>query len=155
MSSPPALVHRPELDEFLFAAIGQERSGMVLTVVSALGRLGLDPWKQADLFCAMSKATAAQKLAPMIARLPDGLWDAAEVQAIATRLVALLPGAAPAAVAADGRKPRSIMSWLLGAALLAAVVLAMTSSREFSLGALFGSTSQASFGADDPKPSGR
>jgi hypothetical protein len=33
----------PELDPFLFAAVGEEVNGIPLSVVSALARLGLDP----------------------------------------------------------------------------------------------------------------
>lgn len=149
MSARNALAHRPELDDFLFAAIGEERNGMSLTVVSALGRLGLDPWMEADRFSAMSKTAAAQLLAPMLARLPEGLWPAADTQAIAGRLVKLLP-APSESTAPDARKPLPIASLLLGAALLVTVVLAMTVGRDLSPGKLFGSAPPASFSADDP-----
>ena len=36
-----------EFNEFLFAFVGEEKSGQQLTVLSALARLGLDPWGEA------------------------------------------------------------------------------------------------------------
>lgn len=51
---------QPELDDFLFAAVAEERNGMMPTVVSALGRLGLDPWQEAERFSAIPKGTAVQ-----------------------------------------------------------------------------------------------
>jgi hypothetical protein len=37
-----------EFDNFLFAPIGNDRNGMVLSVVSALAQLDVDPWQEAD-----------------------------------------------------------------------------------------------------------
>jgi hypothetical protein len=34
---------RPDLDQFLFAAVGDEIDGIPLSVISILTRLGLDP----------------------------------------------------------------------------------------------------------------
>ncbi len=33
-----------EFNEFLFASVGMEKTGIELTVLSALTRLGVDPW---------------------------------------------------------------------------------------------------------------
>jgi hypothetical protein len=143
MASHAALVHRPELDNFLFAAIGQERSGMMLTVVSALGRLGFDPWMEADRFSEMSKTVAAELLAPMIVRLPQSLWTLAEAEVIATRLVKLLPQRQPVAAIGDtlasAQKPVSMVIWILGAALIAAI-LAMAVGSDLSIARFFGSS---------------
>lgn len=38
---------RPDLD-FLFAAVGGERDAIPLSMISALTRLGLDPWEEAN-----------------------------------------------------------------------------------------------------------
>jgi hypothetical protein len=40
---------RPDLDPFLFAAVGGERNGIPLSMISALTQLGLDPCCQARL----------------------------------------------------------------------------------------------------------
>jgi hypothetical protein len=140
------------LDNFLFAAIGEERNGMLLTVVSALGRLGLDPWTEADRFAGMPKTAAAQMLAPMIARLPEGLWAPAEAQAIATRLVNLLPkhraaGASDPAVA-GARKPASTALWLVFAVLLTVVLVSMVTGHDLSSVRLLESSSATSSGTD-------
>jgi hypothetical protein len=36
-----------EFDDFLFAPIGEDGNGMLLSVLSALARLGFDPWEEA------------------------------------------------------------------------------------------------------------
>jgi hypothetical protein len=36
-----------EFDDFLFAPIGEDRNGMLLSVLSALARLDIDPWQEA------------------------------------------------------------------------------------------------------------
>ena len=38
---------RPDLDKFLFAAVGEEIDGIPLSTISALTRLGLDPRQEA------------------------------------------------------------------------------------------------------------
>ena len=125
---------------------------MSLTVVSALGRLGLDPWMQAGRLSAMSKAAAAELLAPMLARLPEALWSR-DAQAIARHLVELLP-APPASTASDPRKPMPVASWVLGVVLLVMLVLAVAAGRDLSLGSLIESP-RASFSVDDPQPTER
>ena len=47
-----SLVHS-EFNEFLFAFVGEEKSGADLTVLSALARLGLDPWNEAARLSAL------------------------------------------------------------------------------------------------------
>ena len=36
-----------EFDDFLFAPVGEEQNGMMLSVVSALARSDVDPWQEA------------------------------------------------------------------------------------------------------------
>jgi hypothetical protein len=43
---PFSLLHS-DLNDFLFASIGEEQNGVTLSVVSALTRLGVDPWEEA------------------------------------------------------------------------------------------------------------
>ena len=78
-------------DSFLLASIGEEKSGRTLTVLSALARLGFDPWKEASRLAGLSKDAAARALAVAIAVLPEGDWKTSDSPAIATRLVAALP----------------------------------------------------------------
>jgi hypothetical protein len=88
-----------DLNDFLFAAVGEQQNGMPLNVVSGLTRLGLDPWKEAARLAALPKALAAEKLAPIIARLPLDRPEPPDNLAISRLLVELLPehgrGASP------------------------------------------------------------
>jgi hypothetical protein len=80
-----------EFNDFLYAPIGDEGNGMTLSVISALTRLDIDPWREAARLSALSRERAVQALAPIIARLPGGLWTPADSRDIAARLVAFLP----------------------------------------------------------------
>ena len=64
-----SLLHS-DLNDFLFASIGEEQNGVTLSVVSALTRLGVDPWEEAARLTPLPKARAAETLAKLIARLP-------------------------------------------------------------------------------------
>ena len=78
-------------DDFLYAPVGADKSGMTLSLLSALSRLDLDPWKEAAELSELPTDTAAQSLASQIARLPGGRWESTDVRAIADRLIELLP----------------------------------------------------------------
>ena len=77
-----------EFDSFLFAPIGEDRNGMLLSVVSALARLDVDPWEEADELARLPGESATQRLASLISALPDGPPDS---RTVATRLIGLLP----------------------------------------------------------------
>ena len=85
-----SLLHS-ELNEFLFARVGDQQNGMPLSVMSGLTRLGLDPWEEAARLGALPKALAADALVPVIARLTVGWPERADNLAISQRLVAFLP----------------------------------------------------------------
>src|SRR4029077_20830159 len=72
-------------------AVGEQQNGMPLNVVSGLTRLGLDPWEEAARLAALPKARAAEKLAPIIARLPVDRPQTSDNLAISRLLVELLP----------------------------------------------------------------
>ena len=80
-----------EFDDFLFAVIGEEECGGQLTVVSALARLGLDPWGEAANLSKLTREAATSALAAKIAALPAGQWTEPDIRAIAARLVGCLP----------------------------------------------------------------
>jgi len=82
---------RPEFDDFLYAPIGTDRNEMPLSVLSALSRLNVDPWREAAELSELPKGVATQRLASLIARLPGGRWPLADARAIADRLIQLLP----------------------------------------------------------------
>src|SRR3954471_23937493 len=82
---------RPDLDKFLFAAVGDELNGIPLSVVSALTRLGLDPWEEAGRLSSLGHREAVEQLARLIAELPGSSRTLGEAREIAGRLVNLLP----------------------------------------------------------------
>jgi hypothetical protein len=79
-----------QFDSFLFAAIGESKEGMCITVLSALARLNIDPWKKAAELSRLPGDVARQKLASLIATLPDLRPANLEPETI-DRLVTLLP----------------------------------------------------------------
>jgi hypothetical protein len=119
-----------QFDNFLFAPIGEEKNEMLLSVVSPLARLGVDPWQEAARLTQLPKELATQSLASMVEALPSGRWAPSDSTAIAARLVQLLPSltkskTSPIAANSDFRQEiRSLaMMWLIytviwGAALM-------------------------------------
>ncbi len=103
----------PEFDSFLFAPIGDEREDPLLSVVSAFARLDLDPWKEAANLARMPRDEAKQRLASLIASLPNPATTGLSPEIIAARLAALLPpaggvyAAAPATLRPVAAIPRS------------------------------------------------
>ncbi|HKH69309.1 MAG TPA: hypothetical protein VKA75_18250 [Reyranella sp.] len=83
---------------FLFAAVGEEKVGLPLTVLTALTRLGFDPWGEAARLSDLPRETAARAFAVTIAMLPEGDWKASDSEAIAARLVNWLPERSAAAI---------------------------------------------------------
>ena len=82
---------RSQLDDFLLAPIGCEKNGMTLTVLSALARQDIDPWREAASLAEMPKESATLRISSLIAELPDRPSSRLEPEAIAARLVARLP----------------------------------------------------------------
>ena len=82
---------RPDLDNFLFAAVGAEQDEVPLSMVSALTRLGLDPWEEAGRLSSLSKREAVEQLARLIAELPGASRPFPEAKEIAGGLVEHLP----------------------------------------------------------------
>lgn len=123
-----------EFNEFLFAVVGEEKSGQQLTVLSALARLGLDPWGEAARLSELPKEVATNSLVAAIGALPGGAWTDSDQQTIATRLVNCLPrrGSPPARPVqpstVENPKPMGgTLSWLVWVALGAAVLFAIVS----------------------------
>jgi hypothetical protein len=125
-----SLIHS-EFNEFLFAPVGEEENGTELTVLSALARLGIDPWAEAARLSALPKEAAARALATTIAMLPEGHWTGSDVSAIAARLVSRLrrgpavAGKPPPGEGGGNDKAKSwIAAWLICTVVFAAVLLA-------------------------------
>lgn len=98
-----SLLHS-ELNDFLFAQIGEEGSGAPLSVLSALTRLGIDPWAEGARLSDLPRDAAARALVSMIVMFPKEGRSAPDVLKLAERLAALLPRRAPAST------PRVAMS---------------------------------------------
>ena len=132
LRSEYALGHS-EFNEFLFAFVGEESSGQQLTVLSALSRLGLDPWREAARLSEMPMQAATDALAATIGALPGGRWKASDLESIALRLVNCLPRRGSRSVGSarsegtGAAKPASrALNWMFWLALGAALVLAVS-----------------------------
>ena len=64
---------------------------MVLSVLSALARLDLDPWQEAAKLAGLPGEAAVRRLTGLIAALPDGPSASLNPGTIAARLIAHLP----------------------------------------------------------------
>ena len=108
---------------------------MPLSVLSALTRLGVDPWLEAARLSDLPKGFAISTLSGMIDQLPAGRWEPSETRKIAARLVEFLPrrGSVAAGDPAKGGaigKARVPAVWLIVAALGAAAFLGMAASSQ-------------------------
>ena len=81
---------KSEFDPFLHAPVGEERNGMLLSVLSALARLDVDPWQEAATLTKMPAPDTTLRLTSLLLSLPS---DATTMLAPSTvlRLIALLP----------------------------------------------------------------
>jgi hypothetical protein len=80
-----------EFDNFLFAPIGDDANGMLLTVLSALARSDLDPWNEAARLAGLPEKYATARLTALIEGLHDRPAVSTGYRTIAARLVTLLP----------------------------------------------------------------
>jgi len=78
-------------DAFLFAPVGDDRNGMLLSVLSALARLDVDPWQEAADLARLPRSAAIERLTALIAALPGRPASQPDPGTIAARLIALLP----------------------------------------------------------------
>ena len=76
---------------FLYAPIGEEENGMVLTTLSALARSGVDPWEEAERLSELPRESATNRLSLIISGMSNGRWVQSASREIASRLTALLP----------------------------------------------------------------
>src|SRR6185437_786562 len=75
----------------LYAPIGEEDNGMVLTVLSTLARLGVDPREEAARLSELPKEAATKRLTLIVSGLARGQGVQSTAADIAARVVALLP----------------------------------------------------------------
>ena len=107
-----------DFDPFLYAVLGEDRDGASVTVISALARLGLDPWKAAADLAALDPKAARERLGAILEGVKDIPNLDREHRRVAANLVLKLPkrllrrAAKTAAPSTWGRPPMSI-GWLL------------------------------------------
>ena len=83
-----------EYNAFLFAAVGEEKVGLPLTVLTALTRLGFDPWRERGPIVGSAQGNRSSGIRRDDCNAPEGDWKASKSEAIAARLVNCLPGRA-------------------------------------------------------------
>jgi hypothetical protein len=103
-----AIFSTDDLGPFLFSGVALEHTGMELTLLSALARRGLDPWREAARLAALPRPVAMAELSKTLdaLRIPNGAT-------VARRLVGLLPNT-PKAATSRAATPRLAMSGVAG-----------------------------------------
>ena len=91
MTTAPISVPSSEFNDFLFAPIGEDKNGMLVSVLSGLARSDVDPWQEAAKLAQLPGDAATRELAALIGALPDRAAPCPDPRTIATRLIALLP----------------------------------------------------------------
>jgi len=119
----------PEFDEFLGAPIGEDRNGTRLSVLSALARLDVDPWREAKSLARMPRAAAVVRLTALIDSLPHetaGGVCAADLVALLPRRNAPAIRSSDGAVGAAGFRKAPILIGLSAFLLMALTVLGIS-----------------------------
>ena len=94
-----------DFDAFLQAPVGEGKNGILLSVLSAFARLGIDPWQEAARLSELPRATAVEQLASLITTLPDEPSIQRDSSIHAVRLMALLERSAPVTIVAEKIAP--------------------------------------------------
>lgn len=95
MSAAPRSPLGSEFNDFLFAPIGEDENGLILSVVSLLARMNLDPWEEARNLATLPAQAAGKRLALSLDSLTDPILRQAICETTVLRLLALLPGGRP------------------------------------------------------------
>ena len=107
-----SLLHS-DLNDFLFASVGDEQNGMPLSVLSALTRLGVDPWEEAATACGFAKGACHRGNGVDRRPVADGSTAAFRQsghQPPTGRAVAKAPASRAANSRTDRRKGQEILS---------------------------------------------
>ncbi|MCV2866988.1 hypothetical protein [Defluviimonas sp. WL0075] len=83
--------HPPEFERFLYAPVGEDRNGYVVTVLSALARLGLDPWQETAELVTLGREAARARLGTLLVRFQDVPTLASDHGRVVRDLCQLLP----------------------------------------------------------------
>jgi hypothetical protein len=109
------------LDAFLRGEVGTELNGSTLTILSALARLGFDPWVEAARWARLPRAATIDRLAGLIAQMPLCPQSLGEARGTATRLALLLPGQARQPASDETRSPLPVIALATGICLALAL----------------------------------
>ena len=110
-----------EFDAFLFAPVGEDDKQMLVSVVSALARLNMDPWEEARTLSLLSGKAATTRLSSLAALMSGTVSETLDAGSIEERLAKLLPtqekppvctaeNIDPDRTAADAKDTRTIMA---------------------------------------------
>lgn len=112
--------HPPEFERFLYASVGEDRNGYVVTVLSMLARLGLDPWNETAELVTLGRDAARSRLGILLARFLDVPTLTTDHGRVAGDLSQLLPEHPPsrmltrtASTVADGLVSKSGAIWTI------------------------------------------
>ena len=116
-----------DYDAFLFAELGEDRTGAAVTVLSALARLDLEPWTEARELAHLAREDAQVRLTKHFESITDIPALALASEGRAAKLVSLLPTRAPLRVsksleAGSNNSPKISIPWTT-MALVGGVVL--------------------------------
>jgi len=104
-SAPPSTTLPSTYNDFLYAPVGEDKNGVLLTVLSVLARQNVDPWEEAADLSRLPRDSAMRKLISMITASPGQPSTPADQTAVADRLIALLPSRAATAGSTHNAPP--------------------------------------------------
>ena len=115
--------HGSDVEEFLYAFVGEDRDGFMVTVLSTLARLGLDPWNEASELADLSEEAAGARLGVLLAGFRDVPALTVETEPITRKLIALLPDRAmprarSQAGSSQSKTPMGLGVWIFAIAFL-------------------------------------
>jgi hypothetical protein len=100
-----------DFEPFLFAPVGEDKNGMLVSVLSVLARRDVDPWETADEMARLPVREAAKRLSNMIDVIPGGPLGEGPHHLTANQLIELLPHygyAMPASPRAPPQGPEAL-----------------------------------------------
>lgn len=105
-----------DYDAFLFAEVGEDRTGAAVSVLSVLARLDLEPWTEARELSRLGREDAQVRLTTHFEAITDIPALALESEGRAAKLVSLLPKRVPFRIskspeAGTGNFPILSISW--------------------------------------------
>ena len=112
-----------DFDPFLFSNVGEDKNGTEITVISALSRLGVEPWQEAAELAALDPKAAGNRLCLTLERLKDMPALDGQYSNLAAELVARLPkrqspGVARKATTVALKRPPISIGWLVILAII-------------------------------------